>query len=200
MGEQVVVYTVIFDDYDTLRAPVVRDRSVRWVCITDRAPANDRGWEIRIVETGGVPHPYRARGYKILSHLAFPEADTTIYLDGHLQLKTAPRDLLEYLERSDLALFRHPARNGVYDELEACARLGKDDTRLLAMSEKRYRTLGVPDEGLLHSAGVLLRRHSQSVVEFNETWMEELRLSGVRDQPALCYALWKTGLVPSTID
>ena len=94
MAEQIVVYTTIFDDYDTLRAPVIRDRSVRWVCITDRVPANTRGWEIRLVESGGVPHPYRDRGHKILSHLAFPAADVTVYLDGHIQLQASPRDII----------------------------------------------------------------------------------------------------------
>lgn len=201
MAEQVVVYTTIFDDYDTLRAPVIRDRSVRWVCITDRVPATTRGWEIRLVESGGVPHPYRDRGHKILSHLAFPVADVTVYLDGHIQLQVSPRDLIaRYLGHSGLALFRHPARDGVYDELDACARLGKDDPRFLAQIGARYRALGVPARGFLHSAGVILRRNSPVIANFNEVWMEELRSSGVRDQPALCYALWKTGLVPTTID
>lgn len=202
MAEQVVVYTSIFDDYDILRAPLVRDRSIRWVCITDRMPANARGWEIRIVENGGdVPHPYRARGHKILSHLAFPEAGITVYLDGHLQLKVSPRLLVDrYLEASDLALFRHPARESVYEELEACARLGKDDPHLLEMIARRYRAQGMPDEGFLYSAGLILRRNTSAVARFNEAWMEELRSSGVRDQPALYYALWRTGLVPTRID
>ena len=201
MAEQVVVYTTIFDDYDTLRAPVVRDRSVRWVCITDRVPANTRGWEIRLIDTQGVPHPFRPRAHKILSHIAFPEAATTVYIDGHIQLKVGPRDLIDrYLADSDLALFRHPKRDGVYDELEACARLGKDDPHLLAEIGARYRALGVPERGFLHSAGVILRHNSPVISKFNEAWMDELRRSGVRDQPALCYALWKTGLVPSTID
>ena len=201
MAEQVVVYTTIFENYDTLRAPLVRDRSVQWVCITDRVPANTRGWEIRLIDTQGVPHPFRARGHKILSHLAFPGADATVYMDGHIQLKASPRELIaRYLADSDLAMFRHPERDGVYDELDACARLDKDDAHMLAKIGARYRALGVPARGFLHSGGVMLRRNSPDIANLNEVWMEELRSSGVRDQPALCYALWKTGLVPTTID
>ena len=90
--------------------------------------------------------------------------------------------------------------DGVYDELDACARLDKDDPHMLAKIGARYRALGVPARGILHSGGVILRRNSPDIANFNEVWMEELRSSGVRDQPALCYALWKTGLVPTTID
>jgi len=79
-------------------------------------------------------HPYAQREYKILSHEVIPDADITLYHDGNFRLLVSPFSLIErYLQEADIALFPHPERNSVYDEIEACARFGKDNERLLGM-------------------------------------------------------------------
>ena len=196
-----IVYTAIFNNYDLLQSPPPLVEGVRYVCITDKAPPRPNGWDVRVVDRPVFPHPYIQRAYKILAHRVFPDADVSLYLDGTFELLVDPRRLVErFLADADLALFRHPQRDGVYAELNACADLGKERREITTLTEGRYRAQGMPETGYLHAAGVLLRRHSDQVADFNERWMTEVIDSSVRDQPALANTLWSTGLPVATID
>lgn len=196
-----IVYTSIMNNYDTLLQPRVLDRDVRYICITDQRPAESHGWEIRLVDEYAEHPRFRQRYFKILSHRTFGDDPVTLYIDGNFELLVDPRDLGEtYLADSDLALFRHPQRDGVYAELEACKALGKDEAHVLDAAATRYRELGLPEAGFLYAGGFILRRHTFAIEQFNEVWYEELRQSTFRDQPALAYALWRTGLTPTRID
>jgi hypothetical protein len=196
-----IVYTAIINDYDTLFEPRVRGNGVRYVCITDSPPSDPKGWEILPVEPTEAHPRLQQRSYKILSHRMFPDTEISLYIDGNFELLVDPRQLAErYLVNSDIALFRHPERDGIFAELEACAALGKDDPRTLAAVASRYRADGLPDVGYLYAGGLILRRHTAAIVEFNEAWHEELLRSTFRDQPPLGYTLWRTGITPATID
>ncbi|HEU5111861.1 MAG TPA: sulfotransferase [Acidimicrobiia bacterium] len=195
-----IVYTAIFNNYDLLQSPPPVE-GVRYVCITEERPPSPNGWELHLVEGSVLPHPYAQRAYKILAHRVFPEADVSLYLDGTFELLVDPRRLVErYLADTDLALFRHPQRDGVYSELSACADLGKERKEITTLTEQRYRAQGMPETGYLHAAGVLLRRHTDEIGDFNERWMMEVIDSSVRDQPALANTLWRTGVPVATID
>jgi hypothetical protein len=197
----VVVYTAVFNDYDILRGPVIRNDSVRYVCFSDRAVARTDGWEIARVDLPARNHPYAQRFHKIMSHRVLPDADVTLYLDGNFQLLVDPHEIIgDHLNGADLALFRHPSRQDVYAELEACAARSKDDEGLLQVVAERYAEEGMPRDRFLHAAGMILRRHTPEVLAFNEVWFNELLQTGVRDQPALAHSLWKTGIAVETID
>ena len=196
-----IVYTAIFNNYDLLQSPPPPVEGVRYVCVTDERPPRPKGWEIHLVDRPVFAHPYTQRSYKILAHRVFPDADVSLYLDGTFELLADPLRLVErYLAEADLALFRHPQRDGVYAELRACADLGKERREITTMIEERYRTQGMPETGHLHASGFLLRRHTHRIADFNEGWMTEVIDSSVRDQPALANTLWRTALPVATID
>jgi len=196
-----IVYTAILEDYDTLLEPRVREDGIRYVCVTDRAPSETKGWEVLLTERTEAHPRLQQRSYKILSHRLFPESEITLYVDGNFELLVDPRDLAErYLADSDIALFRHPQRDGIFAELEACAVLGKEDPETLAAVAAKYRAEGLPEVGFLFAGGLILRRHTPAIADFNEAWYEELLQSTYRDQPPLGYTLWRTGVTPATID
>jgi hypothetical protein len=194
-----IVYTVIFNDYDRLQQPR-HIEGARFVCFTDRVPANPGAWEVQIIDRAAL-NPFAQRAFKILSHRVFPDSEVTLYLDGTFELTADPLEIAgELLARHDMALFRHPQRQGVYAELEACADLGKEEPEIVAHVADRYRLEGMPDDGYLHAAGFILRRHTEQVASFNEMWFDELRATSVRDQPALAHTLWMSGLPLETIE
>lgn len=196
-----IVYTAIFGDYDTLRTPHVLDPSIRYVCFADDMPSETNGWQIRLVPPSGEHPRLQQRFYKIQAHRAVPEAGVSLYIDGNFELVRDPRELIdEYLANADLAFFKHPERDGIYAELKTCADLGKDDPETLAAVADRYRTSGLPEEGFLYAGGFILRRHTAKIAEFNEMWYAEVRRSSFRDQPALGYTMWRTGIHATTID
>jgi hypothetical protein len=197
---EIVVYTAIIGDFDTLREPHIRTDAIQYVCFTDNPQVNADGWEIVEIERSDEHPRLQQRQYKILSHRFFPNDDVTLYVDGNLELLVDPFELRDrFLRDADLALFEHPERDGVYAELRACADLGKDDPSTLSSVAEMYRFEGMPEHGFLHAAGFILRRHTQPIVRFNETWHRELRRTTFRDQPALAHTLWKSGLQRTTI-
>ena len=196
-----VVYTAIFGHIpDELRPPgrVAPDPSVRYLCFTDRI---DRSKRIGPWELGPPlwthPDPRRmARYHKTLSHLVAPEAELTVWLDGNIQLRVDPWTLVErHLgDGLEVAAFKHRDRDCVYDELEACLRLEKDGAERMTHQVARYRAQGYPPRHGLAETGVLARRHSDRVREFNRSWWDEIEQGSVRDQLSFNFVLWRLGL------
>jgi len=71
-----------------------------------------------------------AKIYKILAHQYIDE-DISVWLDGNLFLKIPEEQLVkEFLGDADMAIFKHPDRDCVYDEAEAAKGLGGEAKRV----------------------------------------------------------------------
>ena len=195
-----IVYTAIFGTIpDRLRPPARRpsDSGVRYVCFTDRADAfPDCGpWELRGAVWTHADARRTARYHKILSHVIFPESDYSLWLDGNIRLMVDPwRIMRRHLaDGVDVAAFKHRHRECVYEELEACVRLDKDGADVMRAQVDRYRAAGYPAQHGLAETGVLARRHSPAVHEFNQAWWREIERGSMRDQLSFNYVLWTLG-------
>jgi hypothetical protein len=194
------VYTAIFGAIpDLLRASgrPRPDPTVRWVCFTDdpaRVAEADR-WDIRPPRWND-PDPRRAaRHHKTLSHVLFPDADYVVWHDGNIRLRVDPWRLVErHLAENDVAAFKHRDRTCVYEELEACIRLDKDEAGLMRRQVEVYRNEGYPALSGLAETGVLARRQSERVRAFNEAWWREIESGSVRDQLSFNVVLWRMGM------
>jgi hypothetical protein len=193
----ITVFTVVLNAYDNLRPPQCIEPGVRYVCFSDEAQ-NCPPWEVI-----PAPQPYsdasrNSRIPKILPHLLL-DAEYSIYHDACLQLTARPSDLIaKYLSGADVALYRHPCRTSVYEELECCERLGIGAGPEMRAQVERYRAheLG---QGL-YAGGVVIRRHTDLCALFNETWWREYRDGCARDQFALAFAVHSVGLKAGVID
>ena len=199
-AETLVVYTAIFGSIpDRLRPPARfrTDPRVRFVCFTDRGEAvgSSHPWEIRPAQWVHADPRRTARYHKILSHVVFPEADYTLWLDGNVRLIGDPwRPIRRHLEDGiEIATFKHPHRNSVYEELDACVRLDKDDVDLMRAQVGRYRALGYPSGSGLAETRVVARRHSEPVRAFNQAWWSEIENGSLRDQLSFNFVLWRLG-------
>ena len=117
----IVVYTVVSNGCDNLRAPAVIDSSFRYICFTNTPQiVSVHPWEFRplYMPNGMSPARY-SRLPKILPHLFF-DADASIYHDANFSLLHRPQDLVNGLLRPgvDVALHAHPGRRCLYDEGE----------------------------------------------------------------------------------
>lgn len=190
---KVVVYTVVMGHYDTLHP-------TRWpgICLTDGlAPV--RGWRIRKVQRR-VTDPRRAsRHPKILSHIYFPDAEYTIYLDGNLRLICDPKVVISLLRGKDMALFPHPQRKCVYAEARKCVEHRKANRAVIAAQMKYYREKGLPSNSGLAACWMIVRRNTAKVKEFNEQWWEEYCRFSCRDQLSFEFVRWRLGIQYSKI-
>jgi hypothetical protein len=187
-------YTVITGNYDP---PPPAPQQPGWDCIlfTDRPEMPAPGWRI-VTLTGEGDAARLSRLPKILPHKYLPEYEYSIYVDAHLYL-AAPslNNLGAFVQWAPFAACRHGERHCVYDELVACARIGKVEAAATIKEAERLAAQRVPADLDLFEGGVLLRRHNDpEVVRLQEAWWQEYCAALVpRDQTSLAVALWRTG-------
>jgi hypothetical protein len=123
-----------------------------------------------------------------------PDFDRWLWIDGCLQVRADPRRLVLDCSDSPLAVFRHPHRNCLYKEAEACKKFRKDSPDLLRQQIEAYRFKGYPPSNGLAETACVLRRRTPEIVQFNDAWWNELRTHSVRDQVSFPFAVWLCGL------
>lgn len=190
-----IVYTAVFGDYDTVRAPE-HPGNARWVCITDGEPAPEPWETVQVAPwTWGDPRR-RARTYKVRSHRWFTD-NVVVWLDGNVTLNVPPESLLWYIENADIAVVDHFRRDH-YAEADACLALGKGDPDLIKMQVEAYRDENCPPCPVV-STFLMIRRQTPAVVTLNDMWWKQLRRYSLRDQISLPYVLWRLCMPVTTI-
>jgi len=135
-----------------------------------------------------------SRAPKILSH-QFCDTEYSIWLDGNVALRVDPVRLVDiWLAGYDFAVFRHPERNCIYEEAANCIGYGADDPEIIKRQVRKYANEGYEKNLGLAEANVIIRRHSNHVIEFNNAWWSEYCVHCVRDQLSFMYVAKKTGL------
>jgi hypothetical protein len=220
----IVVYTALFGDIDPLWSPLpVAMRGARWVAFTDRERRSqglwthemaakwpnvildthrahsNLGWEVRPVEKVRSNRGM-ARYHKIMSHLHFPDADATIWIDGNVRLRILPKQAIRnWLGKREMATFNHNDRCCLYDEAAFCVKKGKGSKIELQRQVRAYRNEGMPTKWGLAETKCLIRRNTARIAQFNEAWWSELQKFSRRDQVSFPYVCWKLGLRWGTI-
>ena len=187
----IVVYTACFGGYDAIQ-PVIVDSDAEFVAVTDSDTEID-GWNlINVTIHGPVTNPRRiARMYKAMPHILFPAADVWIWHDSNVQLLVPPELLVaEWLGYADLAAPKHPSRDCAYGEGRRCIEKGKDTRAKLEAQMGGYGRFGYPEHNGLAKTRVVIRRNTESVLQFNEIWWSEISTKSVRDQVSFNFAAW----------
>jgi len=189
----VVVYTAIFGNYDTLRDQP-RNPRVVYRCYGD-IPQPSSTWKFVAQKRKQPTIQLDARLYKIISQHIVTDCWYSIWLDANNMLWDDPVRICEkWLANADIALFKHPHRSCVYEELKACIRYKKDDPQIMHKQVERYAAEGYPKNNGLYSTGFIARRNTPKVKKFNELWWGEVKTSSHRDQLSFPYVAWKTGI------
>jgi GT2 family glycosyltransferase len=193
-SKNVVVYTAISTGYDSLIDSQHTLGSAKFVAFMEDG-AKSQIWDIRHFPKHGSDPNRNAKIFKILSHKYFPEYEYSLWIDGNVRLLLPACDLIgAFLQDADLAAFRHPERNCLYDEAETCRTRGLDDNHTIAAQVNKYRSEGFPAKAGLMECTILLRRHCPAIEKFNEAWWEEICKGSKRDQISFPYVAKKMGL------
>lgn len=125
-----------------------------------------------------------SRIYFILPH-KFLDCDISVLISGEISI-TIPVERLvhEWLGDADMALFKHPWRDCVHDEIVAaeCRIKSPDELKILREQGKYYRKIGVPEHLGLPETGIVIRRHNRKVIDFCNDWWAEMCRWSYRDQ------------------
>ena len=199
----VCTYTAVLGDIqDRLHRPVeCEGEENHYIAFSDTiCDAVKDGWAIRHVDKSDDPRRC-ARRLKILSHETFPDAEYTLWVDGCLTPVEEAWKLVDcFLNGADLCVFEHMDRNCVYQELEACTKLKKDDPVLMRKQLRRYKHLGYPYHNGLAETTAVLRRETAAIKTFNELWWSEIEQGSIRDQLSFNYAAWRLGVAYTTFE
>lgn len=198
-NKKVAVYTAIFDGYDKIRNPLyaTMDGSVDYWMLTE--PSNDwksdvwRGYPLEAMDQDNLTPRMRSRFWKMRPHLLFPKADITIWHGGNIQLKVDPWFAIEeWLGDADMALFRHPHRDCVYEEAEVAVAMGKEQEALARSYCHYLNGLGYPRHHGLAACWFMIRRNNKTMKAFHERWWNWMRYAGLR-RDQLCFnpVLWR---------
>lgn len=185
---KLVVYTAIFNKYDFLHNPLVKDPDVDYVCFTDDPQlVKSRGWDVRLIAFDGMER--KDKHIKLFANEYLPEYDASIWVDGNIIIKKSLKQLFGYIRHFPLALYQHPFRSTLKQEFEICKRVRKADLRQLKKQQEAYADY--LNYGI-EACGVLIRRHNdQNVIKTMQKWWEEMQIHTYRDQlsfPVACEA------------
>lgn len=196
----IVCVTAICGGYDKLTSELPPDDGTKYICFTDTPEIQCSRWDVRPAckdfngrWDGNVRN---AKRHKLLIH-EYVYCDFSLWIDGHATLSATPSNLVnKYLEGTDneVILFEHWGRSCVYAEAEICQTLGLDMQETMMRQMSDYQADGYPRNNGLHAGGIILRRHTKHVQEFNEFWWNQVCQYSKRDQLSLDYTISKTGI------
>jgi hypothetical protein len=200
--KEIVVFTAITGDYDTLKPPPDHWRAEADFVAFVEKPHSSSGWDFRPIHRTFSDPCRNAKIHKIVPHRFFPDARFSLWLDGSIQVKAVVplRELIaSLLAHHDLAVFPHRRRNCIYEEAEACIVAKKDSPDIIRCQMQAYRESGYPENNGLVECTVIVRHHTEPVRKFNEMWYDEITKYSRRDQLSFNYVAAKTGFVYARI-
>ena len=192
-------YTAVYGDHIPL--PEFDTKGFEFRCYTDRKIESNT-WKITTMVGDGTPlHPRLAAK----RHKMFPpslDGDISIWIDASITV-TDVHEMVKVckaaLGKRDLALFKHPERDNIYDEAAISIALPKYAGLPLIEQVESYAAEGLPRASGLWAGGVIVRRHTERRVNFENDWWTENEKWSYQDQLSLPYVLWKHDVTPGVI-
>jgi hypothetical protein len=190
---KIEVITSITNGKDKLREDQVTG-DAKFICYSDDPNLKSDVWEIRPAYDKFKDPRRNSRIHKILIH-KYSEADITIWVDGTMRFVIPPEEVVEkYLEGYDMFMFKHGARDCIYDEAMEVAKLGLDDVELIIEQAKWYEDHDFPKHRGLLSGFFIVRRNNQKTKDLNEAWWADYTRFCRRDQISFMPAVDKSGV------
>lgn len=141
-----------------------------------------------------------AKLYKVLPHLVLPGFDYYIWLDSTHILEEDPEKIIdEYLKSSDIAVFKHPERDCVYEEGNLVKSIGFDYPNLIDDQLDFYRDMQYPKNNGLYELPVRIQRNNKRTQQLGLMWWEQICMFSSRDQISFPFVCYQLGIKPSII-
>lgn len=199
-----IVYTALIADENLPLDQVGRlfpfehdKNGVDYVAFTNRKDITSDFWDVRYVELKHSSPRMDARFYKLNSHVLFPGYDASIWMDSQCYFAFDPKTIIkQYLTEkgADIAIHHHSDISSLDREMYAQAFLYKNDDPKVVLSQfMDYLGFDFPVTKYDHfETGILLRKNTQVVRDFNALWWGEVKEKSLRDQLSCPYVVWET--------
>ena len=190
-----IVYSAIYGDYDKPKAQPLKEKPILF---TDTSESTD--WEVRKVFREEEHPRMKAKYFKCNSHIL--DCDVSIWIDGSATIKIPGfiQWCINQLGGGDIALFKHPDRDCIYDEANVCVGMPKCRDLPIMGQVMEYMRMKYPKKNGLWACGLLIRRHNKRTEEFNRLWWRHNKKYTYRDQLSFPVCAREVGLKVRTIN
>lgn len=190
-NNKLCIYSAAIGGYDAVRKPKHVDPFADYYVFTDEpeVPAPWRKLEIPKALSGYDSY-MQAKLLKLLPHRYLPENyEYSLWQDANLVQQGTLDKLLGAWSGCEFGNAYHPRRNCLYQEIEACISLKKDNEEKLKFAERLFLHSGMCAKLGLYTNGHLYRKHkSQQIRDFMDKWAYACTTITRRDQITLPYA------------
>ena len=199
-SEKLVIYTVLFGNYDALKEPLYVTPNCDYYILTNQDVRADSVWKKYPLEkfneqVKGFSNLEKARFFKLHPHLLFSEYKYSMFIDANLQMVTDMRPVFAQLEDNFIAIHNQPGRDCVYQEATEIIVIGKAEKSEVMKQMMTYKKEGFPEHyGLFRTCVVVREHNNERCKKLMELWWNEINRFTKRDQLSFTYALWKIGL------
>lgn len=151
---------------------------VKYLAFTDKKSPT---WETRKPCDKFLEPVMNAKIHKILSH-KYCDTPYIVWVDGNMELKQDPHELVKLMGKKDFAFFKHPGRDCLFEEADACISLGKGKIEEIGEQIKQYAKDMFPDHAGLCECTAFIRKNNKKANETFEKWWAEICRYSHRDQ------------------
>ena len=185
---KICIYTCIIGEYDYLITPKYARDDVDYVCYTDQNIKSEI-WEIRSIPNDicNLDKKIQNKWIKMHPHIILSNYDITIFVDANIFIKDDICSLIDY--NKDITLVKSTRAN-LQKEIYACIAQNKVDASIVNNQYKFYVSQGYEDTQMTYN-GILIRKNTYIVRQFNEEWYHETLCFTLRDQISSPYVIWK---------
>lgn len=199
---KIVIYTCIVGKYDLLKEVANPESNIDYICFSDTTVHSNTWKVLRIPPVITLLSPAKiARCIKILPHLFLSEYETSIWVDGSIEVLGSINEFLYKNSNKQFSLSKHPHRNCVYDEAIAVLKRGKDIPEVVIPQIVKYSREGYPKNYGLVQTGIIIRRHNEDeCIKICENWWKEVSNGSKRDQLSFNYSIWNKFISVNLLD
>jgi hypothetical protein len=178
------IYTINHHGYDDVK-PI--DAPCDCLLFTDNPELSVKGWRTIVTQ-----HSQRQLKIFPWHEGIMNKYDNLIYMDANLEMRDGAYEyILEQLKLNDFITTKHPTRDCVYEEIDACMQLGKDKVANLETAFNRLSQFAMPKHTGVISSAFIARKNLPSVKKYSLHWAINHRIVGTRrDQISQAYTQW----------
>lgn len=177
--KDITVVTAITGGKDTLKEQP-QYPGVEYVAFTDK-DLKDSQWKVKKACTKFSEPVMNAKIHKLLTH-KYVSTPYILWMDGTMTLKQDPHKLVELMGKKDMAFFKHPGRDCLYQEADACVQLGRGKIEEIAEQCQDYIKQDVPFRLGMCECTAFIRKNTPKVNDLFEKWWAEVSRYSNRDQ------------------
>lgn len=183
--------------------PAIAFDNVDYFAFSDKE-INSDNWQLKKALDFSSDPKYKnrrnAKIYKVLPFLFVPGYDYYFWVDSTHRLEKSPEEVInQYLKDSDVAVFRHPERNCVYEEGELVKKIGFDYSNLIEDQLSFYRDMNYPENNGLYELPARVQRNTELTQAMGMMWWEQICMFSSRDQISFPFVCHQLNITPTII-